>query len=205
MTIGYVGRLHEEKGLRLLAAAVEIVAHTPGLPAWRLVLCGPADVARGGSGPEFQAELTRRLTAALPPGAVSFLEPQFDESALAFIYQSIDIFCYPSVAEQGETFGLAVAEAMSAGAVPVVSRLACFTDFVRDGINGLVFDHRAPNPEALLAGGLIRLLQAPTLRSQYSAAAQATARRYDHAAYADALLADFGRLTGLANPASSAP
>ena len=205
VTIGYVGRLHEEKGLRLLVAALEIVARTPGLPAWRVVVCGPADVARGGSGPEFKAGLEKALAAALPAGAVSFLEPQFDEAALARVYRSIDIFCYPSLAEQGETFGLAVAEAMAAGAVPVVSQLACFTDFVRDGTNGLVFNHRAPAPEAALAAALVRLLHDPAQCSRYAAAAAATARHYDHAAFADAALADFARLTGPANPASSAP
>ena len=205
VTLGYVGRIHEEKGLRLLAGALEILARTPGLPAWRIVLCGPADVARGGSGAEFKAALELRLTTALPAGAVSFLEPQFDEHALAQIYRSIDIFCYPSLAEQGETFGLAVAEAMAAGAVPVVSQLACFTDFVRDGANGLVFNHRAAAPEATLAEYFIRLLREPALRRQLASAATDTARRYDHSAYAAAVLTDFGQLTGPANPASSAP
>jgi glycosyltransferase involved in cell wall biosynthesis len=203
--IGYVGRLHEEKGLRLLAGALEIVARTPGLPAWRLVVCGPADVARGGSGTEFKAMLEQRLAAALPSGAVSFLEPRFDPRALAEVYRSLDVFCYPSLAEEGETFGLAVAEAMAAGAVPVVSRLACFTDFVSDGADGLVFDHRAADPAAALAACLVRLLRDPALRQRLAAAAVTTARRYDHAAYAAAALADFRQLTGPAKPASSAP
>lgn len=205
VTIGYVGRLHEEKGLRLLADALEIVARTAGLPSWRFVACGPADIARGGSGPEFKAALQARLTASLPRGAVDFLEPQFDAAALAQVYQSVDIFCYPSLAEDGETFGLAVAEAMAAGAVPVVSQLACFTDFVTDGRNGIVFDHRAASPAAALANGIIRLLREPELRLQYAGTATETARRYDHATYADTALEDFARLTEPAGPASSAP
>ena len=32
LTVGYIGRLHEEKGLRLLAAAVAIVRQDTGLP-----------------------------------------------------------------------------------------------------------------------------------------------------------------------------
>jgi glycosyltransferase involved in cell wall biosynthesis len=205
VTIGYVGRLHEEKGLRLLVAALHIVARTPDLPPWRLLLCGPVDVARGGSGPAFVAELEQQLVQFVPAGAVTRLEPQFDAGSLARVYQSIDVFCYPSLAEQGETFGVAVAEAMAAGAVPVVSQLACFTDFVRDGTDGLVFDHRAPQPAARLADCLVRLLRDPALCRQLAAAAIATAQRYDHAAFADDLLADFARLTGPANPASSPP
>jgi glycosyltransferase involved in cell wall biosynthesis len=39
-------------------------------------------------------------------------------------------FIYPSEAKEGETFGLAVLEAMSCGCIPVVSALPCFTDFI---------------------------------------------------------------------------
>jgi glycosyltransferase involved in cell wall biosynthesis len=205
LTLGYVGRLHEEKGLRLLAAALRLVAVTPDLPPWRMVLCGPEDVARGGSGLEFRGEIEQTLRAFLPAEAVTFLAPQFDDAALARVYQSIDLFCYPSQAEQGETFGVAIAEAMAAGAVPVVSQLACFTDFVQDGANGLVFEHRAADAPARLAAALVRLLREPDLRRQLATAATATAQHYDYGAFADNLLADFAQLTGSAQPASSAP
>ena len=204
LTLGFVGRIHEEKGLRLLADAARIIAATPGLPPWRLLFCGPEDVARGGSGPQFRAELERELRSFLPAEAVVFLTPQFDDDALARVYQSIDIFCYPSQAEQGETFGVAVAEAMAAGAVPVVSALACFTDFIRDEANGLVLDHRATDAAARLAAALVRLLRDAALRDTLVAAAAATARRYDYTTYADGLLADFVQLTGQ-GPLPSSP
>ena len=196
LTIGYVGRLHEEKGLRLLVAALRLVAAAPDLPSWRVVLCGPEDVARGGSGTEFRRELEQALRTFLPAEAATFLAPQFDDAALAQVYQSIDLFCYPSLAEQGETFGVAVTEAMAAGAVPVVSALACFTDFIHDGTNGLVFDHRAADAPARLAAALVRLLQEASLRRTLVAAATTTAQRYDYGTYADWLLADFAQLTG---------
>lgn len=205
LTLGYVGRLHAEKGLRLFAAALRLVAATPNLPAWRIVLCGPEDVARGGSGPAFRQEIEAALRAFLPAEAVTVLAPQFEEAALARVYQSIDLFCYPSQAEQGETFGVAIAEAMAAGAVPVVSQLACFTDFVHDDRNGLVFDHRAADAPARLAAALVRLLREPDLRRRLASAATDTARQYDYGAFADTLLADFAQLTDRAQPASSAP
>ncbi len=205
LTLGYVGRLHEEKGLRLLADALKRVAATPGLPPWRVLLCGPDDVARGGSGPAFRNQLEQTLRSFLPAEAVNFSAPQFDDAALARVYQSIDLFCYPSLAEEGETFGVAIAEAMAAGAVPVVSALACFTDFVADENNGLVFDHRAPDASARLAMALTRLLQEPALRQKLGGAAAQTAHRYDYGTFAGDLLADFGQLTDPANPASSAP
>ncbi len=205
VTLGFVGRLHREKGLLLLADAVAIVAQAPDLPPWRLLLCGPADAARGGSGEEFRTQLARKFSAALPGDRFTLLEPQFDARALAAVYQRIGIFCYPSLAEQGETFGVAVAEAMAAGATPVVSRLGCFADFVHDGQNGLVFDHAAPDAAARLAATLVRLLRDPDLRRQLGERARQDARAYDYSVYAAALLADFEQLTASAKPASSAP
>jgi glycosyltransferase involved in cell wall biosynthesis len=205
VVLGYVGRIHEEKGLGLLADALKLVAADPGLPPWRLLLCGPSDVARGGSGVVFRGQLLHRFSQAMNPGRFNLLDPQFNERTLAGVYQRIHIFCYPSLAEQGETFGVAVAEAMAAGAVPVVSRLACFTDFVRDGHNGLVFDHHAPDAAAQLAAALGRLLRDATLRQRLATAARTDAQRYDYARYAEDLLSDFAQLTTAAPPASSTP
>jgi glycosyltransferase involved in cell wall biosynthesis len=203
--LGYVGRIHEEKGLMLLASALKLLAAMPGLPAWRLLLCGPSDVARGGSGAAFRGQLLHRLSAVMNASRFHLLDPQFNERTLAGVYQRIQVFCYPSLAAQGETFGVAVAEAMAAGAVPVVSRLACFTDFVRDGQNGLVFDHAAPDAAEQLAAALARLLGEAGFRERLAAAARADARAYDYATYAETLLADFAQLTDPAKPASSAP
>ena len=110
-------------------------------------------------------------------------------------YRRIDIFCYPSLAEHGETFGVAVAEAMASGAVPVVSNLECFTDFVRHEQNGLVFDHRADDAAARLASSLARLIRDVELRQRLARAARQDSQRYDYPVYAEALLTDFAELT----------
>lgn len=205
VVLGFVGRIHQEKGLGLLADAMKLLAAMPGLPPWRLLLCGPADIAQGGSGVVYRGWLLQRLAAAMNPARFNLLDPQFNERTLAGVYQRMDIFCYPSLALHGETFGVAVAEAMAAGAVPVVSQLACFTDFVRDGENGLVFDHTAPDAAARLAAALGRLLADAGWRARLAASARAEARRYDYATYAEGLLADFAQLTAPAKPASSVP
>jgi glycosyltransferase involved in cell wall biosynthesis len=195
VTLGFVGRIHEEKGLRLLADALARVRLLDGLPPWRVVVCGPSDVARGGSGSDFRRDLIRRFAAATGNRAV-FLEPQFNDRTLAALYQRLDIFCYPSLAEEGETFGVAVVEAMAAGAVPVVSGLECFRDFVRDGVNGAVFDHAAADAPERLAAALGRLLRDAPERARLVVAARAEAQRFDFPRFADDLLADFARLTG---------
>jgi glycosyltransferase involved in cell wall biosynthesis len=205
IVIGYIGRIHEEKGLGLLADAAARLAATPGLPPWRVLLCGPSDIARGGSGPAFREGLVKRFAQASGHDRFTLLEPQFNERALAAVYRRCGIFCYPSRAAQGETFGVAVAEAMAAGAVPVVSQLACFTDFVRDGQNGLVFDHDAPDAAARLAAALTRLLTESRLRERLAVSARSDARAYDYSSYAENLLADFAQLTAPAKPASSRP
>jgi glycosyltransferase involved in cell wall biosynthesis len=76
---------------------------------------------------------------------VCFLEPTYDTDELNRLYQKASIFVYPSVAEKGETFGLAPLEAMAWGCVPVVSDLRCFKDFIIHERNGLIFNHRTHN------------------------------------------------------------
>lgn len=194
VVIGFVGRLNREKGLPLLAAAVAQLAQRTDLPPWRVLLCGPSDVARGGSGDAFVNELRATFAAALPPDRYAFLPPEFDPAKLAAVYRQIDVFCYPSLAERGETFGVAVVEAMAAGAVPVVSRLACFTDFVRDGVNGRVFDHHAADAATRLAHALGELVADSAHRQQMATQARADARAYDFPTFASRLLADFSTL-----------
>jgi len=194
LVIGFVGRIHPEKGIELLLSAAAILARRTDLPAWRLELVGPSDVISGGGGPRFQAALEIRYRPAL--GArLHFAGPEFDPAKLADCYGAMDIFCYPSIAEQGETFGVAVAEAMAAGCVPVVSALACFADFIADGENGRQFDHRAPGAAELLAAALGGLLADSERRQAMAAAAQASVRRFDYPLVAHKLLDDLRRLT----------
>ncbi len=194
LTISYVGRLHREKGLDLLLAALRLLALEENLPAWRVILCGPADVAQGGSGPDYAAGLAHQAAEFLPPDRLTLLPPVFDDNALKQIYHDTDIFCYPSLAIQGETFGVAIAEAMAAGAVPVVSRLDCFTDFVADGENGLVFDHTVPDAAERLAAAIKKLLMDPVLRTRLATAARRRTEPYGFPRFARALLADFETL-----------
>ena len=195
VTLGFVGRIHQEKGLSLLVDALRIVSQKTDLAPWRLMLCGPTDVARGGSGGDYRSELNNKLSEFLHCDRFNIIDPQFNERVLAGFYRRIDIFCYPSLAEHGETFGVAVAEAMASGAVPVVSNLECFSDFVRHEQNGLVFDHRADDAAARLASSLARLIRDVELRQRLARAARQDSQRYDYPVYAEALLTDFAELT----------
>lgn len=66
-----------------------------------------------------------------------------NQAAMPVIYQAADLFCLPS-AGPGETWGLAVNEAMAAGkAVLVSDKVGCAADLVRDNINGEIFKSRS--------------------------------------------------------------
>ena len=81
-----------------------------------------------------------------------------NQSQMPVMYQACDLFCLPSKGP-GETWGLAVNEAMAAGkAVLVSDRVGCATDLIKDGINGATFE--AGNLTSLLEK-LTNLLEKP--------------------------------------------
>ena len=195
LTIGYVGRINPEKGLENLVDAAALLYARGDLPPWRLVIIGPHSVAAGGGGDDYLRSLVTRAQAALPAAQFEFTGPIFNAVELGRRYGEIDVFCYPTLAEQGEGLSVAPIEAMAAGAVPVVSNLSCYRDLIVAGENGLVFDHRAPNATAQLADQLASLLSDAPRRRQLAARAQADAHRFDYAETARRLLEDFQSLT----------
>jgi glycosyltransferase involved in cell wall biosynthesis len=196
LTLGYIGRLNPEKGIELFLAAAARLAQRSDLPPWRILLLGPVSIASGGGGEPWLDQLRARYSEALG-SRLTLLPPEFDPGKLARHYGSIDIFCYPSLAEQGETFGVAVAEAMAAGCAPVVSGLACFNELVIDSDTGLIFDHSASSADTHLASALARLLLDDTLRRQMASRAQIHVRRFDYSAVAADVL---GTLQSLIEP-----
>jgi glycosyltransferase involved in cell wall biosynthesis len=194
VTIGFVGRLNPEKGIALLVRAAVLLASRPGLPGWRLRIIGPSGIPEGGGGPDWVEKLKR--DAAGLGDRVEWLGPEFDPERLARLYGGMDIFCYPSLAEKGETFGVAIAEAMAARSAVVVSSLACFSDLVKDGETALVFDHRSTNAEVLLADRVSELLSDPEMRMKLALRGQRHAKRFDYPEVAAHILDDLALLTG---------
>lgn len=65
--------------------------------------------------------------------------PFMNQSEMPIAYALCDVFCLPSRGP-GETWGLAVNEAMACGKAVIVSdRVGCATDLVTDGENGYLF------------------------------------------------------------------
>lgn len=181
----YVGRIHPEKGLDLL-----IKAYQQTNQQYSLKLVGPYDRAAGGGGIAY----LNKLKTLAGPVPVEFTGPVYDINALNRLYAEASIFVYPSVAEKGETFGLAPLEAMAWGCVPIVSDLTCFKDFIVPQQNGLIFDHRAPNAVAQLARLITQLQQNNRDRERLSQHALRVRQTHSIAHIARLFLTDFQRI-----------
>jgi glycosyltransferase involved in cell wall biosynthesis len=187
-TILYTGRVHPEKGLHVLVDAFALLRAE--FPSLRLRIIGATSIAGGGGGEEYLATL--RLKAGNLP--VDLVEPIYDRAALAAELHAADYYCYPSLAERGESFGVAPLEAMATGLAPVVSALAVFRDFVREGANGVVFDHRGDNPAAALAAALAGQIRDPARAHEMGSAAAADALRFGYDPVARLYADDFAAL-----------
>ncbi len=178
----YAGRVHPEKGVHLLIDAFRKLVDRR--PAAQLVIVGPSAAGQGGGGEDY----LRQLQASAEGLPVRFVGAEFDPARLAAHYAGNAVFAYPSLAERGETFGVAVVEAMAGGALPVVSSLDCFADLVDALPAANRFEHRDADPAAALAAALERGLTAAADPAMV-AAVRERAWRYSAPAIADAWLA----------------
>ena len=194
----FVGRIHPEKGLGLLANALRLLAARDQKTkrpkdeelGWECVLVGPVKQSEGGGGEAFAEDLRRQLEG-LP---VRFDPPVYDLKELAGIYDTGDILVYPSVADTGEAMPLAPLEGMARGLVPVVSDLAAFREYLEPGKNGAVFNHRGSDAAANLARVLHELVGDAAQRAEWGKAARSTAERFSPAAIADKYLQLFEKV-----------
>jgi glycosyltransferase involved in cell wall biosynthesis len=184
----YVGRVHPEKGVHLLVDAF-VQGTRAALIDWKLMIVGPTEAKFGGGGGDYLAKLRR--SAAEAGERVTFAGSIFDSAALERTFRSARIFVYPSLAERGESFGLAPLEAMTHGCAVVVSGLDCFGDFIRDGETGFVFDHRSGDPVASLHSKLEAMIADEEQLAQVAEAGRRKSEEYSLSHVADRFIADF--------------
>jgi glycosyltransferase involved in cell wall biosynthesis len=152
-TIGFFGRLVEEKGvLDLLNALKGLMNHQ-----WHLIVAGDGPLRREIES-EWQPQFGDRLTLS---GPISHADVQASLS-------SIDVFVLPSysIPAWKEQFGITLVQAMFAGCACVGSTCGAIPE-VLDG-RGLVFPER---DVPALSAALRRLLDAPAERARLGAAA----------------------------------
>ncbi|HMG61619.1 MAG TPA: glycosyltransferase family 4 protein [Streptosporangiaceae bacterium] len=160
-TIGFVGRINEpRKGLpTLLEALPRIIAARPGV---RLLVAGKGDEEEAVKG--LPAEVRSRI---------EFLGMVTDEEK-ASLLRSVDLYVAPNTG--GESFGIILVEAMSAGAPVLASDLDAFRQVLDGGAAGELF----PVEDAdALADAAVRLLGDPARLAELSESGSRHVRRFD--------------------------
>jgi phosphatidylinositol alpha-mannosyltransferase len=171
LTLGFVGRFDEpRKGLSVLLDALPLVLERH--PQVRLIVAGRGDADSAVS----------RLPNSIRKHC-EFLG-MVDDQTKAELLASVDVYVAPNTG--GESFGIIVAEAMSAGAPIVASDLAAFHAVLDDGNAGLFF---ANGDSRDLARVLSDLLDDERERTDLGIRAQIAALRFDWSQVATQILA----------------
>lgn len=108
---------------------------------------------------------------------IEWISPIYNPKELAATIREGNIFCYPSLAEKGETFGVSPLEGMGLGLVPIVSDLDCFKDFVNKQ-NGFVFERKSDSAVKQIMDCVAQLIESRKLYEQKSAKAIETAKQF---------------------------
>ena len=176
-TIAFVGRYGEpRKGLSVLLEALPAIVEAR--PRTRLLVAGRGD----------EDEALRAVPEHLR-GRVEFLGMVNDEDK-ARLFRSVDVYCAPNTG--GESFGIILVEAMSAGAPVLASDLDAFSLVLEGGAAGVMF----PTGDAAeLARAAIGLLGDPERREALRAAEAESVRRYDWSVVAADILSVYEMVT----------
>lgn len=160
-TIGFIGRIDEpRKGLPVLMRALpRILESRPGA---RLLVAGRGDADEAVDG------LPERMR-----GQVEFLGMVSDREKAALL-RGVDLYVAPNTG--GESFGIILVEAMSAGAPVLASDLDAFRQVLGQGAAGRLF---AVEDADALADEALRLLGDPDLLAGLRAAGSRHVRRFD--------------------------
>ncbi len=158
--VAFLGRFEEpRKGFAVLAAALPALrAAHPGL---RVLVAGTGEARAARAVAGEHADALELL------GAVS-------EEDKASLLASADAYVAPQTA--GESFGIVLVEAMSAGTAVAASDLPAFSRVLDGGALGVLVP---PGDPAALARALAALLSDPARRARLAAAASLAVPRYD--------------------------
>lgn len=176
-TIGFIGRIDEpRKGLPVLMRALpKILAERPDT---RLLVAGRGD--------------EEEAVASLPEemrDRVEFLGMISDEDK-ARLLRSVDLYVAPNTG--GESFGIILVEAMSAGAAVLASDLDAFAQVLDQGAAGELF---ANEDADALASAAVRLLGDPVRLAELRLRGSAHVRRFDWSTVAADILSVYETVT----------
>ncbi|MFJ6699686.1 glycosyltransferase family 4 protein [Streptomyces sp. NPDC091272] len=170
-TLGFIGRIDEpRKGLPVLMRALPAIL--AARPDTRLLVAGRGD--------------EQEAVASLPEemrSRVEFLGMVSDEDK-ARLLRSVDVYVAPNTG--GESFGIILVEAMSAGAPVLASDLDAFAQVLDQGAAGDLF---ANEDAQALAAAAVRLLADAGRRAELSERGALHVRRFDWSTVAADILA----------------
>ncbi|MGP3980266.1 glycosyltransferase family 4 protein [Streptomyces sp. KR80] len=176
-TIGFIGRIDEpRKGLPVLMKALPAILAKH--PEARLLVAGRGDEKEAVAG--LPAEMRER---------VEFLGMVSDEDK-ARLLRSVDVYVAPNTG--GESFGIILVEAMSAGAPVVASDLDAFAQVLDGGEAGELFGCGDANA---LAAAVVRLLGDPDRRAELRQRGNRHVRRFDWSTVGADILAVYETVT----------
>ncbi len=196
--IVYAGRIHPEKGLHILFEAAEQLSKRVSGSKIRVKIMGTSDKHRGGGGEEYVKELERLA----PDIAIDWIGAISDPHRLAEEISAGNCFVYPSVAANGETFGVAPLEAMALGIPTILSNLKCFSDYAEPGINAFQFS-LGKNEISETVDALLQIKNNTDKMKTLSQNAARTAERFSQKKIASDYIACFCNLLSITQPSRS--
>jgi len=174
VVVGFAGRFERQKGVTVLASALDEVMSRS--PAVRALWVGQGELA---------TEIETRL-AASRHASRHVREPWTDDIASCFA--AMDLLAFPSI--RRESFGRVAAEAQACGVPVVASDDGGIPETIRGGESGLLVP---PGDVPAWADAIFRIANDASLRAQMGAAGRAQAcERFAAPRIAEA----FGRLLG---------
>ncbi|MFE4372915.1 glycosyltransferase family 4 protein [Streptomyces sp. NPDC056835] len=176
-TIGFIGRIDEpRKGLPVLMNALPKILAV--YPETRLLVAGRGD----------EKEAVESLPKEMRE-RVEFLGMVSDEDK-ARLLRSVDLYVAPNTG--GESFGIILVEALSAGAAVLASDLDAFAQVLDQGAAGELFTNEDADA---LAGAAVRLLGDAGRRAELRERGSAHVRRFDWSTVGADILAVYETVT----------
>ena len=160
-TVGFIGRFEEpRKGLQVLIDSLPIVARF--IPNVRYLIAGP------GESKDFLKEIDPQLR-----NRIKFLGRLTDEDKASFL-KSIKIYVAPNTG--GESFGIILTEALSAGTAVVASDIPAFKAVLENGEAGALFINEDSED---LAKTLVSMLKDDQKLNRLASNGKLSAQKYD--------------------------
>jgi phosphatidylinositol alpha-mannosyltransferase len=160
-TIGFMGRFEEpRKGLQILIDSLAIVARF--VPDVKYLIAGPGD------SDEFVKNLNPQLRSR-----ITFLGRLSDRQKESFL-RSVEIYVAPNTG--GESFGIILTEALSAGTAVIASDIPAFKAVLENGEVGALFRNEDSSD---LAKVIVALLRDDARREKLASDGKLSAQKYD--------------------------